>query len=563
MESLISLYKLFVSNITKILTNENKQQYLHNLDIERDRDIIIRFFLEVDKKPEWTNDDWINSMSNIKLGILSFLFKNKITLGDVYNFSNNNMEKMMLLESYKLLVNKIISINQITNINISVLKEQQKVADLNKKQIYLYLNFKNFKNPKFLAYLFDLMADKDVRNNLFSSVLKGNHEINLKEIIPQISDGKHTLEECIDKILKNNYIDFIIDFIMNIDVCGDIVIPKKLYQYIMEYKNELISNSIILQNFLKKHDGRKSTFHSRVTLKIIETTISIRKGDDAPDLLMQAYLSSNNIDISTIDFDFVLKKINNPNYKPNYNSKNINERIVEIICFILEGVYINMQKPTSEKNLIINSLIKKFINNQNIFEFSDEIKNEINKENIFNISNFDKKEDIKQLLQEIKSTLLENLKLTTEEVIVLKSILEDIAKLEILIKSQDIKNLSNFNHISTILEKIKNNQNLIKSFILELIKPIYMNHIIKFLESKTIFKTNKVLKEKIIESFLFFLKEISMMIQSSAENIIEYNQFITFIGKICDKVFFFILKFKSKSNNQSIVQYTKVIQQQK
>lgn len=590
-------YKEFVDCIIKIFKNYNKEKYINELNINKDLSLLNSVFLEPinyikEHYLSWDDQLWVESTKYIKLGLLSFLYKNKASLYKIYTLvENNHVNQCILLEKYKNLFKDLMANKNLSSIQNYIIQENIELDEIEKKKYYLILNIKNIKNPKFVAYLFDIITYKTFRKNIFKYLLNNikkinpdnnaTNGINIDEITKIENDYENIFIKDFDKLIDNGLLYSISNFIMFIDfgknkqICVHKHIQEKVNDYIKDVLEKSSKMHIYLDKLINKNKNAEKIFKSDTSLVIISEDVSSKTElnyylNTKTNKFEEAYRNSNNIILEEIDFDAAYDEVFNKKNLIKYNKRDFITRITNIIYLLIEYIAVlpkNDIKTKLEKvNLLIQNGFKTFFNS-NEEENNQELIIDIKKNGIFtNSSEYINKEEtlieINKYIDNILNELSKNPETTQEHVLYIKKLFEDcINKLRIY---KDITNINDFNVFSELIEKIIENKYTFKLLILEILQEKHILNFINIIEKITLFKLNNLCKVKVVELLLNFIQQIIQFININNEK--EYlnnTKILIFLGKLLDKFYIIAKNFSevpedSSRNVKRIIKYNTI-----
>lgn len=580
-------YQELVDCIVKIFNIYNKEKYLNELNINKDLCVLSDVFLEPinyikEHYLSWNDETWINSTKYVKLGLLSFLYKNKASLYKIYTLvENNDLYQCVLLEKYKNLFKDLMANKNLSSIQNYIIQENVELDEIEKKKYYLILNMKNFKNPKFAAYLFDILTYKVFRKNIFNYLLKNikqinnnvSDKINIDEITKIENECNNIFISKIDEIIENGYLYNFCNFLMFLDFGKNkqICVNKHVYQKINDYIKDVLEKSSKIHTYLDllvaKNKNAEKVFKSDISLVIISEDVTSRSElnyyvNTKSSKFEEAYKNSNNIELKDVNFDEAFIEAFREKSTIKFNKRDFINRISHLIYITVEYVTVVPKKDIKFKLESLNDILQNTF--QNIFEddeedqeFNDIIKeiknNGLIKRNFDNITHEEMITEIYQQLNEIIDELLQ----TSDDI---KS--ESVAEIKemfnaCIIKLQYYKNSNNFNDFnvfSELVDKIIKNKDLFKILLIEILQEKYLIKFLNIIEKITLFKFNTVCKQKIIELVLNFIKQIIEFININNEK--EYlnnTKILIFMAKILDKFYIVLNNFSNITNDKTNV----------
>lgn len=579
-------YKEFVDCIIKIFKNYNKEKYICDLNINKDLSLLTSVFLEPlniikEHYLTWNDNIWIESTKYIKLGLLSFLYKNKASLYKIYSLvESNNMYKCILIEKYKNLFKDLMANKNLVAIQNYIVHEVIELDEIEKKKYYLILNIKNFKNPKFMAYLFDIMTYKTFRKNIFKYILDNIKIIDVDEITTIENECENIIVNDFDNLIEEGFFYSLSNFIMflnfgkNKQICVNNIIHTKVKDYIKDVLEKSSKLYSYIDLLVANNKDSNIIFKSDTTIVIISEDVSSKPELDyyinnKTSKFEETYKNSNFIVLEDIDFDTAYDKAFVKKETIKYNQRDFITRISHLIYIIIEYITLLPKKDSKSRlyklNLLIQNILTTFFKNK---QEKDELISDITENGIFtdNKTSISKEETKTELIDFMNNVIKELLKNNTdtalEDIEYLKKIFQEaIYKLHIY---NNLTNLEDFNIFSELFETIIQNKKLFRIFLMEILQEKHILKIIDIIEKTTIFKINILCKKKIIELILNFIQQIIVFININNEKeYINNVKILLFIGQLCDKIYIFIHNFSNNSkdtthNVKKIVKYNTI-----
>jgi hypothetical protein len=588
-------YNEFVDCIIKIFKKYNKEKYLYELNINKDLCILSTVFLEPNEHIKehylsWNDKLWIESTKYIRLGLLSFLYKNKASLYKIYTLlEEDEINQCILLEKYKNLYKDLMANKNLSSIQNYIIQENVELDEIERKKYYLILNIKNFKNPKFVAYLFDILTYKVFRQNIFKYLLNNlkkiqqdntNNKISIDEITKIENECETMFIKDLDKLIENGFFYSLCNFIMFLDfgknkqICVNTVFQKKINDYIKDVLEKSSKIHTYLDILIANNKDAEVVFRSDITIVTVSEDVTSKSElnyyiNTKSSKFEEKYKNSNNILIEEIDFDKAYNEAFVKKNKIKYNKRDFLNRIIHILYLGVEYITLLPKNDLKSKLEYINQLV------QNMFktfysevdeedEFSlKEIISDIKQNGI--IKNNSEAIDNKEMLTEINifinnflKEILNNTEINETNLAYLKNIFKiSIEKLNIYKLKTDVKD---FNVFSELFEKIIENKDIFKILMVEILQEKHISNFINILERVTLFRLNVLCKKKIIEIMLSFVKQIINFIQINNEKEYLNNaKMMLFMGKILDKFYIIAKNFSQISednrNVKKVVKY--------
>lgn len=569
-------YDDFVSTIENILKKKKIENKLLPYNFKEDKKIIHNFFLKPilnlnnnNLSLNWEDEKWIESMKYIRLGLLSFLYKNNATLYKIYTLVENDpLDSHILLEKYKNLINNFLTIEKMSKANKFLLNETLVLDELQSKNYYLFLNIKNITDPKYISYIFDLLSHQEYRKTLLKYIIDGTEKIDLKKIIEiKETSSYEFIEDFLKNLEKNNIYNKIIKFILCLNLKGEVLIKKEIYIKMQNYVKTVISESSVLTKFLdnlqKEYKNSPSPTKFKNEIKIIylpnHLSFTNKKNMNKNDLnsYKDFYNNKTHVNLYNIDYDKHYREIFVENKEFSFSKNDIIQRINNIFCLLLEYITVNYFDSKEEKINTINNLFsnhelfKKFnIDLDNKNELAEVLKNikenGLVKNDETTQESYENKEVLKELIEKIKETLKNN-----EDT---NYFYNTLVEFLFIIKNLDIVDISNipkedFNICFDLVKKLTQDPNKLKTFIFHLIEKENFSFLLTFFEKKNIFKINKILKEKMVELFLKTILEISNLLKlDNEEKTKSFVKFLYILAKTADHIIYYMKKIKQSNN---------------
>lgn len=579
-------YKELVDFITNIFISYNKTKYLCEFNINKDISILYDVFLEpINNIKEnyllWKDEVWIESMKYVKLGLLSFLYKNKASLFKIYNLlQDDSVNQYILLEKYKNLFKDLMASKNLSSIQNYIIQEHIEIDEIEQKKYYLLINLKNFKNPKFGAYLFDILTYKTFRNNIIKVLLDNIKKIDIETItdINFINDENNILISSINKLIDDDFFYLFSNFLMFIEFekKKNIVVNKKIQESLSSYIKDVLEYSsklnLYIDNLVNKNKDATYQYKSNISLIVISENVNSKDElnfyiNTKSNKFEEAYKNSNNIVFEDIDLDLAYERAFVKKEKIKFTKWDFINRISHIIYLFIEFITITSKKNLETKldniNVFIQNTLKTFFSTENKDSELVEIIDNIKKNGVFikNLNDriFENKQTFewfKDYTNEILKDLLHNKKFVSKDnILEIKNIfVECVEKLKyyrtVNVSGEDIKN---FNVFTELFENIIKNKNLFKIILLEILQEKHLLVFISIIETSTFFKINQLCKKKIIELSLDFMHKMIEFLNMSDENeYIDNCKIFSFAGKFLDKLYIIVKSFSDKKNDVNV-----------
>jgi hypothetical protein len=558
-EQEIVLYKKLYVAIEDIFNRKGLTKKLNPLDIEQDKILISIIFRSISTTGNedfinWNEEEWIESMKVPEICMLSFLYKKQLTLYKIYNMTSNIELKDNLLVAYKKLVHMVKFLESLEKASNLFVDTSVDIDKIKNKQLQIALNIKNYKDPKNLANIIDLLYHKQFRDNVLKNFLKGIDKVDLS-VLKSFADENVSYSGLIEKYLTQDNITKLLIFLMKIDIKGDVFANERLYNSVKEYINEVIKHSDQIQKLFDHIEETVSDcqvpYKNKINLKLIDNT---------KDFIQECNRSSNKITI-TKDIFSSFDSFNNGEYVK-FKSLDLVRRIRDIIFILIQKVMEFASLPKDEKVALFNEYLKKYVisNFDNDEDFLTIDKNFINKNN-----NDDKslKTELslkmKNLIKELVDSLADD-----EDIKDIISIKNEFIETLKYVTQLDFSNIEKkeFNVINNLVEKLFKKPGQLKFLIIKFLNAdIIKKYVTKFEEDSSI-RINPEIKKKIAEKSMAALEEL-VNILVDTKDLQDLEKFVLFVSKGVDYLFYYALKLKSSDLKQKIVKQRKVIAQKR
>lgn len=558
-EQEIILYEKLYSAIKDIFNRKGLANKLNPLDIEQDKILISIIFRSISTTNNedfvnWSDIEWIESMKVPEICMLSFLYKKQLTLHKIYNMTSNSELKEGLLKAYKNLVNMVKFLESLEKASNLFIDTSVDIDKIKNKQLQIALNIKNYKDPKNLANIIDLLYHKQFRDNVIKNFLKGIDKVDLS-VLKSFAEENVSYSSLIEKYLTQNNITKILIFLMKIDIKGDVFATKKLYDVIKEYINKVVKYSDQIQKLFNHIEETVSDcevpYKNKINLILLDNT---------KDFIQECNNSKNKITIAE-DIFSSFDSFNKGEYVK-FKSIDLVKRIIAIIFIFIQKVMEFASLPKDEKVVLFNEYLKKYVisNLDNDEDFIMLDKDFIN----------DKGDDSKCLKTELSLKLKELIRELVDSIAEDEDIKDIIAiKNEFLdtlkyVTQLDFSNIEKkeFNIINNLVEKLFKKPGQLKFLIIKFLNAdIIKKYVSKFEEDSSI-RINSEIKKKIADKSMFALKELVNLLVES-KDLQDLERFVLFVSKGIDYLFYYALKLKSSDFKQKIVKQKKVIAQKR
>lgn len=556
-EQELVLYKKFYTAVYAIFERKNLLKRLEELNLEKDSlfiGIIFRSISKPNDDPDymnWTNEEWVESMKYPEIYLLSFLFKKQLTIHKIYNMTSQTELKNNLLESYKCLVRTVKFLESLEKAKKLFIDTSVNLEKIKDKQLQIALNIKNYKDPKNLANIIDLLYHKQFRDNLFENVIKGINKIDIS-VLKNISDSYDSnVVELVEKYCTQTNIKKLFIFLMKIDVKGDVFVNDKIFNAVKNYINEVIKNSDQLQKLF--NDIEKSVMDAETVYK---NKINVIVLDNTKDIINECSMSTNKIKFSNDIFS---------SFDSFSNGEYIKFKSIDLIKRIRNTIFIGIQKvieisalPKESKISVFNTFVKKY--------FMDELENDqdfimLDKERLKNVIENDNsstkplKQKIKTLLTELFNSISEDDEM--KDLVVLKNEFLEIIKYMIKMDFSKISK-EEFNIFHNLALKLLKKPNQLRFLLIKVLNADIFKKFISQFEEDSSLKINPDVKKQIGEKSLKVIEEIvQVLIDTTITK--DFEKYSMFVAKVLDYALYYAMKLKSLNLKPSIVKQKKVI----
>lgn len=554
-EQELRLYKNLYNAIENIFKRKGKTSNLRELNINHDKLFISVIFRSAVKPQEdflkWSDGEWIENMKLPEIYLFSFLYKKDISLYYIYNMTSNPELKLELLNSYKSLIKTVKfleSLEQASNLFIDKSIDLEKIKE---KKLEIALNIKNYKDPKNLSNIIDLLYHKQFRDTLLDNLFKGINHIDI-DVLKSFTEKADFYSDLIDKYLSKENISKCFIFLMALDMKGDVFVNKTIYNNVKNYIHEVISNSEETQKLFIHIEGlvKNST-------RIFKNNVNLLIFDNTKDIIHE-YKNSTNKLVYSSD---VIKEFNlftNGDYVK-FKSVDLVKRIREIIFIVIQEIIMFSALEKEEKISKLNDFIKTYIisNIDNDQEFISIDKDPIS------VNLLPTKGEILLKIKDMVKDLYNSLQKDEEiqELITIKNeFIENMKYLPYLDFSKVKK--EEFNIVYNLVVKIFKKPEQVKFLLIKFLNADIIKKYISDLEKDSGLQINPEIKKQIASKSLEALQEIvNMLIE--AKDLSEIEKFIKFISKVIDFILYYALKFKSNNINQQVVKQKRFIAQRR
>lgn len=591
--SFFFLMKTLKSSYLKKFSNAT----LNPIKINEDETLIYKvFYLIFEEKrktlegKELQDEDFVKAMLSIPLSIFSAFYKRKLSLYELYRLSDSK-DKEMILKHFRDIYTSCDQKRTISKLKLSIYEDLDNSETAKKKLSYLF-KMSEFKTPKYLAALIDVLAYKDIRDTLFNSFVteknldidflffkpeanENSEEKDEKSSLPNDETPQKFIERFIEKIINEKYIEKLIQACMQVNITGDIFIKQGLKNSIDNYITEILKESSMIKKYFMNLENQYKSKASNELPKFKETLKVHILGEEI--IPTTSYIESlgQSINYKSIDLD----KLYNDIFQNNSFIRASKKEIVTRISYVIYDLYMFVikqqadlyeQKKNPNSNEIkmptgVLNFVKKIVDDANIKELVkenedykglvDEIYNNglfqenENGEIIINKESFSMK-NISENIRNEAYSILENLKfdntVSQENKEYLEYVFEKLKEI-----FQTIKSLrTQPQKITCFTDLIKDLLNHLEAFKI-IIMSILSNDVLEKIESSLdkieFLNLNPTIKKELIRLFLRFIENVIANIQyllneskDPASNekinnfIVEKEKFLLFVGRVLD-----------------------------
>lgn len=557
-EQEIVLYKKLYAAIEDIFNRKGIEKKLNRLDLEQDKILISIIFRSISKTGNedfinWNEEEWIESMKVPEICMLSFLYKKQLTLHKIYNMTSNLELKNNLLTAYKNLVNMVKFLESLEKASNLFVDTSVDIDKIKNKQLQIALNIRNYKDPKNLANIIDLLYHKQFRDNVIKNFLKGIDKVDLS-VLKSFAEENISYSALIEKYLTQDNITKLLIFLMKIDIRGDVFASERLYNNVKEYMNEVIKHSDQIQKIFNHIEETVSDcqvpYKNRINLKLLDNT---------KDFVQECQRSTNKIAISK-DIFASFDSFNNGEYVK-FKSLDLVKRIRDIIFIIIQKVMEFASLPKEEKVTLFNEYLKKYVisNLDNDEDFLTIDKDFINNNNTQTSLKTELSLRMRDLIRELVDSLADD-----EDIKDIINIKNEFVETLKYITQLDFSNIEKkeFNVINNLVEKLFKKPGQLKFLIIKFLNAdIIKKYVSKFEEDSSI-RINPEIKKKIADKSMEALEELVNLLVNT-KDLQDLEKFVLFVSKGVDYIFYYALKLKSSDFKQKIVKQRKVIAQKR
>lgn len=537
----VKKYEKLMNIIHECLKKNSGKERSFNLDINKDQYIISKVFHKIPDSNEGKKipedllkdlpftDKYIERMAFVDMSVLSMTYGEKRNLLKIYKRSSVKDQKLIydLYKEIHLDLQQIQIMDSleknIVNSNIENSTNQKNINRL------LNLDYKNFKDPKFLASCVELLSSKSFRDSIFDSLINGNQtlqkfKVDINYLFKDLDsenesdkENSNSLKKIWEYAMSENFIHKVIYFTSLLDLEGRIIVKKSLDREVNSYINSFLENSDTVSKYLEEFVKPKNK-----DLKTFEEKMEIFTIKDEEDF-ENSWKKDKSISFDKIDFDQVFQDVFKNNKKINFkNQKDIINRFRNIIYFLIE-----LRFTKTEQAPVYNFIMKEMNKNaENLSEDTKEvfeIINVIKNNKIFeNDSSF--KENILNGIREefsnIKDNVMKHLIIDKHDYELFESLLKEFVGIINEIKTFNFEK-EKFNKFTLFFNKLSENKNTLKIFLINLIRNENFDNIEKIISKFSFFNLNPVIKEQVVK---FVMKTINELIKLLNEAVLANHQ---------------------------------------
>ncbi|QKE44582.1 hypothetical protein Yalta_135 [Yalta virus] len=556
-EQEIILYQKFYEVVEDIFKEKNLLNKLSPLNIEKDKlfiGIVFRSISSSDDDPDfmnWNDDEWIDSMEYPEIYFLSFLFKKQLTIRKIYNIAPSTELKHKLLNKYKNLVRMVKFLESLEKAKKLFIDTSVDLEEIKNKQLQIALNIRNYKDPKNLANIIDLMYHKQFRDNILENIVKGVDKIDVSMLKGFLENDQTSLSSLIENYCTQDNIRKLLIFLMKIDIKGDVFVNEQIYNNVKNYMHGVIKNSDQVQKLL--NDIEQLVMNAPVSYK---NKINVIVLDTTKDIIKECSNSTNKV-VFNKDLIASFDSFSNGEYVK-FKSIDLIRRIRDFIFICIQKIIEISALPKEEKVTIFNKYIREY--------FIDQIENDddfimVDKKKLEKNTTSDPNVD-KSMTQKMKEMLRDLVKCISEdddlrELVAIKDMFVETLKYLIQIDFSNI-NKDDFNIVYNLTKKISSKPNQLRFLFIKLLNTDGFKNILNKFEEDSSLKLNTKIKKQIGDKTLIILKDI---IDSLVDVTVlkDLEKYIFFIAKVIDYVLYYVLKIKSVNLKPLIVKQRVVV----
>lgn len=570
----ISDYIKLVNVITKILEKTGKSNLLQPLNIEEDTRFLFNTFMDpIQKKKsntnDWSDKDWIESMKDVHLYLLSILYKKKATLYKIYKLLDNDNDishlflKEKLLLAYKNLINNLRLQEIFSKGTKMLLKERIEIDKIIDMEYQLLTNIKeHIQDPGNFARIIDLFVIDTFRKNVIQKCIKGVKVIEIQNLfdVPEFNeDSINSIEKYIESYCNFEVIKKLIIFIMSLNLSGKIMIHKTIYNSINSYVTGIVNESTSLKSFLNKVELELKnqdipTYKNKIKVETIELKPDIKDKFLDSDVI-NIFKNIKEIYVNVYEKNIYLK------FTSLQCINHIKNLIYIIVNYCLKFGFMSREEKMDFSNNIIEKCINIFQPLSDIIDLNQtrEIKTELFE---YLTPNNTQKNIFLTQTQNILKMLEKDLFTSDNDVQELSNLIKDfITKLKLLKDiNLDTIPLKDFNLCSQFCQQLFNKIKYIQIICMKLLNHDYWINLIKNLETDEKEEHDNIIQKRFIESCLKFLNYIFNYVQKVKvdgdllENIndndnsetVKFKDFVMFVVNKTDIVLYYLLQIVHK-----------------
>lgn len=314
-KKIIAIYEDLYKAIYDIFEYNGFESQLKPFNIQQDKIIIEAIFYDemnnVENKDfsSWSNEEWLEHMKLPKVHYLSFLLKKNINLNKIYNICDVEEKKVKLLEAYKSITTNVCMFKKIESVKKILIDKNLESISLGQKKISVIKNFKNWKNPEYLANIVDLLYFKEFRENLISTIVENVDKIDIEFLKEYKDNAISGMVESIDKYFTIDNFEKICYFINNLELSGVVYCPEFIKNHVCDYVNGFIRNSEHIKKILINMENKTKDLpetNNKAIVKVLKMTVNV-------------FINKSKTDTKTCAVDAIKKCISELNEKVKNN----------------------------------------------------------------------------------------------------------------------------------------------------------------------------------------------------------------------------------------------------
>lgn len=567
---------------------------LNIIDITKDKLIINNHLLKGIKNTINLSDETIvEHFKTVSLGLFSVFRKRGITIYDIYRIADEKV-KNIIIHHFKNIYTTCQIKNSISKLKTSLIVELNESSEI-KRKLGLVLNFNQFKSPKYLAAILDLLAYKNMRTKLFELLIFSRKKITMDFLysdgveltdeenefndMPNINSDclEEYFENLIQDCIKENYFDNMLQAFMLMSPKGRIFVRESDKNKTDGFINTIMKESQLLNKWFDNNENRfKSSSFKGKSFK--ESIIVEVVPDDTK--ITSEFINSYNDSLKLLDLklDEALDSINN-NITISFTKRQVVKRLLFLFYYILTRLLqfyndnianeknskINIKNPNEKiKNIYNNEYIdlRKYIN-EDYMEIIEKItttgfftENE-NGEIIIDRTNFSFN-SISNAIKTEASKIIDQIdfqhSITEEDKTFFQGLIDSAKNIKTQIL--DVKEgRQEFTCFSEFMEEAFSKFKSFKLVIVSLLSEKNLSKIEELLNTNEYLQINPNVKEYLIKGFIKFLqtlfravKEIidSEQLESDEEKnrlLLRNEKIFICTGKSLDSLFSFVSTF--------------------